>query len=1344
MPLLVLFLCTLPAPHWAAHLELRQAGTQSTDAAVQVGDEVEVELWVDSENQPLTGATVFLSFDEHVFELVERDRDPVAVGFQPFALGPFLRNGEVFRNDLLDREDPAASIPGIQLDYSVVRAQDQGAGMVASFRLRAKAPVRASEIRIDESGIRETRVFLPDGSHRAFRFITPMRLTVQGITIEGLPEQLILARGQVDSTTFNLGAYVFDPLYSPQDIAWTISPPKDLAVERNPLTGRVLITAPTDASPWERLVFTATNPDGQSASVSVDVFVNAAPALPDDLPQIDLAEDGTYEWVLDALVDDPDTPANQLHWQIEGGDALAITLSGSPQIARFTPAQDWYGRTQVRLVVSDNYDFADTAFVQVEVAPVNDAPRLLIAPNIRLTSGKKDSSLALAALIRDAEDSVEQLNFSWSASDKIAVEVRHGRLVLGGAAGWLGTEEIELRVADRAGLSATALLTVTVVPSLPPVLQKVPVRHGLAAGSKSILDLAGLAIDPDDISDNLHWEIDGQQNLRIQASGHSILIEAPQGFVGVETLTLTVIDPSGEAASFELRVFSAPSSGIPIIAPLPAIDVPIDGVDTSIDLDNFVFDLDHAPEMLDWLSPERSDLDLHVDQLTHILTVAPQATAIAGPIEVQLHAFDPDANEAVQTLQIRIVGTGDTPTFALETIEPFSFANDAVHILALDSYVRGEAGLDQVQWLTEGAENVSVHIDPKTHQATLTAAEGWTGSEEITFIAVFADQVQRQSVAVEILPAVVGPLPAGTLTPLPALSLEAGAFDRSIDLDDFVEGIDPANLSWQWSGEEHTQAVVDAEHRIFIVADVNWSGIEILQFTGRDLLGNVLEGELIIQIVAPPPVLSLRDVTEVALFSGETRIHLPLAGLLEGVYDPSALTWEVDGVPGLTVAYDDTAKILTLSGDIAFTSSGFITLTARDADGNEATGHIFAEVHPTDGSVGVESPDFRLAIMPNVIQPDFLDIFVLGDSSAADPPLLRVYNGTWSDLSPVNTAPGIWHGTHVLEMGMDGEIDFLALTMAPDATVLKSFFTLGVGTVQSTTAKRVGTAGLSAFLPAHAFAVDAVVALFPTAMPATGPELIPLSPAYTLYAALPYQGSGGHISADLAALPTADRAALYCWNPATDQWDFAGAHIRDDRLQAPLLKLGTYAVFADATPPQLERAEENGFEWHFSFSDEGSGVDHIAIALDRTPLPPSAYTWDGSNLHLSTADLASGQLKIEVRDRTGNATALLRRVQVRAMPTAFILGQNYPNPFNPSTAIPLLVPSGAPTRVRLDIFNAAGQRIRRLVDQSLSPGAHEWVWDARDEAGRAVSSGLYLYRLEVGGHTQTQKMALTR
>jgi len=97
-----------------------------------------------------------------------------------------------------------------------------------------------------------------------------------------------------------------------------------------------------------------------------------------------------------------------------------------------------------------------------------------------------------------------------------------------------------------------------------------------------------------------------------------------------------------------------------------------------------------------------------------------------------------------------------------------------------------------------------------------------------------------------------------------------------------------------------------------------------------------------------------------------------------------------------------------------------------------------------------------------------------------------------------------------------------------------------------------------------------------------------------------------------------------------------------------------------------------------------------------------------------------------------------------ATPDHFALRQNYPNPFNPQTQIQYELPTAG--QVQLSVYNAAGQRIRSLVDEYQKRGLYLRRWNGSDDAGRQVASGTYLYRLEipVAGFSQTRTMSIVR
>jgi hypothetical protein len=108
------------------------------------------------------------------------------------------------------------------------------------------------------------------------------------------------------------------------------------------------------------------------------------------------------------------------------------------------------------------------------------------------------------------------------------------------------------------------------------------------------------------------------------------------------------------------------------------------------------------------------------------------------------------------------------------------------------------------------------------------------------------------------------------------------------------------------------------------------------------------------------------------------------------------------------------------------------------------------------------------------------------------------------------------------------------------------------------------------------------------------------------------------------------------------------------------------------------------------------------------------------------------------------ARAILTRVPDGDVPGAHrnALFQNIPNPFNPATTIRFETREKG--RAEIAIYDIAGRAVRHLADQGAGPGAYEAIWDGKDDAGRDVASGIYLYRLRVGGFSDVKKMALIR
>jgi len=93
-------------------------------------------------------------------------------------------------------------------------------------------------------------------------------------------------------------------------------------------------------------------------------------------------------------------------------------------------------------------------------------------------------------------------------------------------------------------------------------------------------------------------------------------------------------------------------------------------------------------------------------------------------------------------------------------------------------------------------------------------------------------------------------------------------------------------------------------------------------------------------------------------------------------------------------------------------------------------------------------------------------------------------------------------------------------------------------------------------------------------------------------------------------------------------------------------------------------------------------------------------------------------------------------------PRVFAVYPNYPNPFNPMTKISYKLP--ADSHVHLLVYDIAGRLVKVLAEGNQIAGAHEVMWDGKDNSGAQVASGTYFARLESDAGTAVQKLVMLK
>ena len=178
--------------------------------------------------------------------------------------------------------------------------------------------------------------------------------------------------------------------------------------------------------------------------------------------------------------------------------------------------------------------------------------------------------------------------------------------------------------------------------------------------------------------------------------------------------------------------------------------------------------------------------------------------------------------------------------------------------------------------------------------------------------------------------------------------------------------------------------------------------------------------------------------------------------------------------------------------------------------------------------------------------------------------------------------------------------------------------------------------------------------------------------------------------------------------------------------------LNGYPIITPATPsqvlssryaPLIQDIDNDGLQELAILSDNATVLvwDFDGLSADS----PNHGRFLGDNMNSNKFPVAAHGIVTHVGDAE------------LTLPRKLELFQNYPNPFNPSTTIRFTLPS--PARVRLEMLNILGQRVKTLIDGELGAGVHQVLIDGTD-----LASGVYFYRLTQGDNILNKKMMLLK
>jgi subtilisin family serine protease len=226
-----------------------------------------------------------------------------------------------------------------------------------------------------------------------------------------------------------------------------------------------------------------------------------------------------------------------------------------------------------------------------------------------------------------------------------------------------------------------------------------------------------------------------------------------------------------------------------------------------------------------------------------------------------------------------------------------------------------------------------------------------------------------------------------------------------------------------------------------------------------------------------------------------------------------------------------------------------------------------------------------------------------------------------------------------------------------------------------------------------------------------------------------------------------DAANEFIWvayNNGSTLSGFRGVKVLDGATASAFTTTSSYICYSPCGDGFTELEKYTALTAGFSTSDAyKTAQQDLNQVISAGPL-----SLNGGQKDTVAFAILAGNSLAEITDAASRAVAFYGQLTSTPgepgglLPSTFSLSQNYPNPFNPRTTIEYSLSERS--RVTLTVYNILGQEIQTLVDKEQNAGRYSVVWDGKDEQGKSMASGVYLYRLSTGKLSMSRKMLLLK
>ncbi|WP_250155510.1 tandem-95 repeat protein, partial [Vibrio alginolyticus] len=582
--------------------------------------------------------------------------------------------------------------------------------------------------------------------------------------------------------------------------------------------GIATFTPTADWNGSESLIFTATDPSGESVSQTVnftvapvaDIVADNATVVEDTPTIIKVLGNDTFEG--DDKVVSLDTnngPAN---------GTVSVNPDGS---VTYTPNDNYHGADSFTYIVTSG-GVSESTTVNVDVTPVNDAP----VANDDAATTQEDTAVTIDVLPNDTDIDGDTLSIQSASVPETqgTVEIVDGKLVFTPAENFHGDAEITYTVTDGALTDqATVNVTVNAVNDAPVVESNIADQTLAEDFTPYSINLNTAFSDVDNVDGELSFSVSGNSNVLVSIENGIATISPTADWNGSEILTFTATDPSGESVSQTVNFTVAPVADIvadnaTVVEDTPTI-IKVLGNDTFEGDDKLVsLDTNHGPANgTVSVNPDGSvtytpnDNYHGADSFTYIVTSGGVSESTTVNVDVTPVNDAPVANDDTATTQEDTAVTID--------VLPNDTDIDGDKLWIDSASVPSEQGTVEI-------------VDGKL---VFTPAENFHGDAEITYTVTDGSLTDQATVNVTVNAVNDTPVVESNIADQ---TLAEDFTPYTIDLNTAFSDVDNVDGELTFSVSGNSNVLVSIENGIATISPTaDWNGSEALTFTATDPSG---------------------------------------------------------------------------------------------------------------------------------------------------------------------------------------------------------------------------------------------------------------------------------------------------------------------------------------------------------------------------------------------------------------------------------------------------------------------------------------------------------------------------